>query len=166
MEKISEHVSYGEVVKSYEAKKHGIDNTPDENQLQNIKVLMVRLFEPLRAMLGNRPIFLSSVFRSKGLNRFLGGAKNSQHTAPKDNGSALDADDDGLDGYPTNNEIFWCIFDNLDFDQLIWEKGTNENPDWVHVSYVSPEKNRREVLYYNGEDYVEFKKENFIRQAA
>ena len=49
--------------------------------------------------------------------------------------------------------MFNFIREHLDFDQMIWEFGNNDNPDWVHVSYVSPEKNRRRCLLaykYNG----------------
>lgn len=164
MEKISEHVTYGEIVRSEIAKRFHIDNAPNEQQLQNIKILMVRLFEPLRTILGNKPLFLSSVFRSKALNIHIGGAKDSQHMA--NYGAAMDIDDDAFEDWPQNEEVFWGIFDNLDFDQLIWEEGDKKRPAWVHVSYVSPEKNRREVLYFNGEKYVEFKQEEFIRPKA
>lgn len=164
MQKISEHVSYGEVIRSEIAKRFHIDNTPSEKQLENIKVLMVRLFEPLRTILGGNPLFLSSVFRSKKLNIELKGADDSQHMA--ENGAAMDLDNDAFPDWPQNEEIFWAIFDNLDFDQLIWEEGDKKRPSWVHVSYVSPEKNRRSVLYFNGEDYVEFKPEDFVRPKA
>ena len=41
--------------------------------------------------------------------------------------------------------MFEWIKENLDFDQMIWEFGS-DNPDWVHVSYVSEDKNRNRVL--------------------
>jgi hypothetical protein len=46
----------------------------------------------------------------------------------------------------TNAEIFNYIKDNLNFDQLIWEFGTDTNPDWVHVSYDSSGKQRKQIL--------------------
>ena len=49
-------------------------------------------------------------------------------------------------GHKTNYEMFEYIRDNLDFDQLIYEFGTNDNPDWIHVSYVSKKENRNRVL--------------------
>ena len=38
------------------------------------------------------------------------------------------------------------VKDNLNFDQMIWEFGTDMNPNWVHISYVSEEDNRNRCL--------------------
>jgi hypothetical protein len=84
----------------------------------------------------NEPINVSSGYRSKALNDLIGGASGSQHSK----GEALD-----LDGSVENSLIFEYIKNHLEFDQLIWEFGDDENPDWVHVSYKS-ENNRGEVL--------------------
>jgi len=56
----------------------------------------------------------------------------------------MDLDD--IYGHKTNKEMFDFIKEKLDFDQLIYEFGNEENPDWVHVSYVDKEKNRNRVL--------------------
>jgi zinc D-Ala-D-Ala carboxypeptidase len=69
-----------------------------------------------------------------------GAASNSQHCK----GEALDLDNDAVE-YPTNKDIFNYIKNHLDFDQLIWEFGDNQNPAWVHVSY-NKDKNRKQVL--------------------
>jgi len=53
---------------------------------------------------------------------------------------------DDTHGFKTNAEMFNYIKDNLEYDQLIWEFGTDENPDWIHVSYVGPGKNRKRNL--------------------
>ena len=140
MEKISKHISYKEAVRSNTAKRYGIDNTPNKEQLSNMKRIANFIFEPLREGLGNLPIFISSFFRSRRLNEKVGGAFLSDHI----NGNAIDLDD--ILGYHTNAEIFWYIYYNLDFDQLIWEFGDDENPDWVHVSYRGKSRNRRRVL--------------------
>ena len=55
-------------------------------------------------------------------------------------------DIDDTFGRMTNAEMFHFIRDNLDYDQMIWEFGDDDNPDWVHVSYVSPEQNRQRCL--------------------
>ena len=55
-------------------------------------------------------------------------------------------DIDDIYGYKTNKEMFDFIKENLDFDQLIYEFGNEENPDWIHVSYVDKEKNRNKIL--------------------
>ena len=47
---------------------------------------------------------------------------------------------------PENEEVFHYIRENLPFDQLIWEFGTNERPDWVHVSYNSDGEQRGQIL--------------------
>ncbi len=74
------------------------------------------------------------------MNAVIGGSKNSQHTK----GQAIDMDADVF-GVVTNREIFDFILHNLEFDQLIWEFGNEENPGWVHASYVKG-NNRMEVL--------------------
>jgi hypothetical protein len=46
----------------------------------------------------------------------------------------------------TNKQIFDFIKENLNFDQMIWEFGTDANPDWVHISYESTGKQRKQIL--------------------
>ena len=136
---ISNHISYKEGVYSNTATRKGIDNTPDEDQLSNMRLIAEKVFEPLRVY-ANGPIKINSFFRCEKLNRVIGGSKTSQHCK----GQAMDIDD--TFGYKTNAEMYHWIKDNLDFDQLIWEFGDDKNPNWVHVSYVSDEKNRNKCL--------------------
>lgn len=137
---MTDHVSYKEVIRSDTAKRKGIKNVPTEEQLDRIRLLCERVFEPLRNHFGV-PIFLSSVFRSPALNVILGGAKNSQHMA--NNGAAMDLDAQVF-GKITNREIGDYIRKNLDFDQLIYEGKDGDDYAWIHVSYNV--KNRNEVL--------------------
>jgi hypothetical protein len=137
---ISTHVTYKEVTYSPTAIKNGINNDPNDEQLENIKKCANVIFEPLREWVGG-PIRINSCFRSLKLNKKIGGANSSQHLA--NNGAAFDIDDDY--GHKTNKEMFFYIWDNLEFDQLIFEFGTDKNPDWVHFSY-NEGKNRKEVL--------------------
>jgi len=116
-----------------------IDNKPNEKQLQNMVTVAEEIFEPLRMWVGG-PIKINSFFRSPELNKAIGGSTKSQHC----HGQAIDIDD--TFGRATNAEMFNFIKENLDFDQMIWEFGDNENPNWVHVSYVSPTENRRRCL--------------------
>ena len=139
--KLSKYVSLSEVTKSNTAIRKGIDNTPNAEQLERIKALAVNVFDPLREFVKGA-IFISSGFRSAALNKAIGGSNTSQHSA--NNGAAFDLDD--TFGHATNKQMFDYIKDNLSFDQMIWEFGTDKNPDWVHVSYVSPAKNRMEIL--------------------
>ena len=136
---ISEHISYKESTHSNTALRRGIDNTPDNEQLDNMEVIAEKIFEPLREWVGG-PIKINSFFRCPELNTAIGGSATSQHCK----GQAIDIDD--TFGKATNAEMYHWIKENLDFDQMIWEFGDDDNPNWVHVSYVSPEKNRNRCL--------------------
>ena len=137
--RISKHISYKEATQSQTAARKGISNDPDAYQLQNMQLLAEKVFEPIREHFGV-PIAINSFFRSQKLNKAIGGASGSQHTQ----GRAIDIDD--TLGGVSNKQMFEYIKNHLDFDQLIWEFGDNNNPAWVHVSYVSEIENRRRVL--------------------
>ena len=137
--KISKHVSMREAVESYTAKRRGIDNTPGDYELTNMTALAENIFEPLREWVGG-PIKINSFFRSVELNEAIGGSSKSQHCQ----GRAIDIDD--VYGHKTNAEMYNWIKENLNFDQMIWEFGTDDNPDWVHISYVSEDGNRNRCL--------------------
>jgi hypothetical protein len=138
--KISTHLSLSEVTRSETAKRKGISNTPTAEHLDNFKLLAEKVFEPIRLHFGV-PIHISSGYRSKELNDAIGGSQTSQHSK----GEAIDIDMDGSTNGVTNKMIFDFIKEKLDFDQLIWEFGTDSNPDWVHVSY-SKKGNRKQKL--------------------
>ena len=108
MEKISKHISYKEGVYSTTALRRNISNNPNEEQLNNMKLIAEKIFEPLRTWV-----------------------------------QAMDIDD--TFGHKTNAEMYHYIKDNLDFDQMIWEFGDDNNPNWVHVSYVSHRPNRKKL---------------------
>ncbi len=140
--KISNFVSLKEVTRSNTATRKGIDNTPNDEQLARIETLAVNVFDQLRAWVGG-PVKINSGFRSEALNKAIGGSKTSQHCA--NNGAAFDIDD--TFGHKTNAEMFDYIKNNLVFDQLILEfVDKNKQPLWIHVSYVSTEKNRNQIL--------------------
>lgn len=137
--KISNHISFKEAVKSNTALRLGIKNEPNDYQITNMVGVAVNVFEPLRQYVGG-PIKINSMFRCEALNLAIGGSERSQHCE----GRAIDLDD--TFGYKTNAEMFHYIRENLNFDQLIWEFGDDNNPDWVHVSYISKEENRSRCL--------------------
>ena len=137
--KISDHITYAEAIHSNTAKRRGIDNTPSEVQVLSMKLLADKVFEPLRKWAGG-PIKVNSFFRSVALNEAIGGAASSQHCK----GQAIDIDD--VYGRKTNAEMYKWIQENLDYDQMIWEFGTDTQPNWIHVSYVSKEENRNKCL--------------------
>lgn len=136
---LSDNLTLAEVTRSESAKRFGIDNNPSDPIIKKLKSLAKNIFQPIRENFG-APIYISSGFRSEALNKALRGASGSQHTK----GEAIDIDNDGTD--ISNTDIFNFIKDNLDFDQLIWEFGDDEKPDWVHVSYVSKTRNRKKIL--------------------
>ena len=138
--KLSKNLDLTEVVRSESAKRNGVDNTPTPEHLENLKKLAVNIFQPIRDYF-KKPIVISSGYRSEKLNRLVPGTSiTSQHSQ----GEALDIDMDGTK--ITNKQVFDFIKDNLEFDQLIWELGTDANPAWVHVSYESTGKQRKQVL--------------------
>ena len=137
--KISEHISYKEATRSATALRKGISNVPNPSEKENMRTVAEKVFEPLREWVGG-PIRINSFFRSVKLNKAIGGSKRSQHCK----GQAIDLDDSY--GFKTNAEMFHYIKDNLDYDKLIWEFGDDENPDWVHVSYVSENNNRKMTM--------------------
>ena len=119
--------------------RRSIKNNPNAEQMENMISIAEEVFEPLR-MWVNGPIKINSFFRSPELNKAIGGSTKSQHC----HGQAIDIDD--TFGRATNAEMFEFIKKHLDFDQVIWEFGDENNPDWVHVSYVSEEQNRNRCL--------------------
>lgn len=136
---LSKNLSLAEVIRSETAKRRGVSNMPTDAHIANFKLLAEKVFQPIRDHFGV-PIHISSGYRSAALNKAIGGAASSQHCT----GEAIDIDMDGTS--VTNAQIFNYIKDNLEFDQLIWEFGTDSNPDWVHVSYESTSKQRKQIL--------------------
>jgi hypothetical protein len=139
--KLSEHLDLAEVTRSETAKRKGISNMPTPEHLENFKKLAQNIFEPIRKHFGV-PIHISSGYRSKALNTAIGGSLTSQHCS----GEAIDIDMDGSANGVTNKMVFEFIKANLNFDQLIWEFGTKDAPDWVHVSFETTGKQRKQIL--------------------
>lgn len=151
--KLSENLELAEVIRSESAKRNGIANIPTKEHIENLKELAINVFQPIRNHF-KMPIRISSGYRSKELNKRIGGSQTSQHSK----GQAIDIDMDGTQ--ITNKQIFNFILDNLKFDQLIWEFGNDDNPDWVHVSYA--DKNRNQALraykLHNKTVYIPYEK--------
>lgn len=139
MRKISDHISYKEGTYSVTALRLGLNNDPTKSHLTNMELLAEKIFEPLRKHVGG-PIKINSFYRGPELNKAIGGSTNSQHCK----GQAIDIDD--TYGYMSNADMYEYIKNNLSFDQMIWEFGNSDNPDWVHISYVNEESNRNRCL--------------------
>jgi zinc D-Ala-D-Ala carboxypeptidase len=134
--RLTAHFALAEFTRSESAKRHGVSNEPTPDHLENLKVLCEKVLEPIRMKFGH-PINISSGYRSKTLNHYIGGTLKSQHLE----GKAVDLDLDNT-GYPTTNKmLFDYIKDNLEYDQIINEF----NYSWIHVSY-NQGKNRKQVL--------------------
>lgn len=131
---LSPHVTRAEFEYSPTAVKLGISNSMNAEQIEKAKLVCANCFEPIRAHL-KKPIKVNSGFRSLALNKKIrGSSKTSQHLK----GEALDLD-------LHDRKLFNWIIDNLDFDQLIYEFGTDTEADWFHISY-SQGRNRKQVL--------------------
>ena len=124
---------------SITALRLGLNNDPTKAHLSNMELLAEKVFEPLRKHV-NGPIKINSFYRGPELNKAIGGSSKSQHCE----GRAIDIDD--VYGYMSNADMYEYIKNNLSFDQMIWEFGNSDNPDWVHVSYVNEEANRNRCL--------------------
>jgi len=136
---ISDHISFKEGTFSATATRLRLPNAPSKEHLSNMQILAKKIFEPLRVYVSG-PIKINSFYRGPELNKAIGGSRKSQHC----HGQAMDIDD--TFGYKTNAQMYHWIKENLDFDQMIWEFGDDDNPDWVHVSYVNAEANRNRCL--------------------
>jgi len=139
---LSKYFTLAELTPSGTAKRLGIKNDPTPAHLECLKGLSVNVLDKVREHFG-KPIWISSGYRSKALNEVTpGSSATSQHCT----GEAADLDQDGRGTGVTNKMVFDYIKDHLTFDQLIYEYGTDANPDWVHVSWESTGKQRKQVL--------------------
>ena len=138
---VTMHFTIEELYASATAKAKGINNKPNTQQMINLIYLAAYVLEPLRVAM-NEPIKIGSGFRSKELNKAVGGVSNSQHMK----GQAADLCIDG--DLKKGRRWFNYIKDHLPFDQLIWEKNQKTGSCWVHVSFVYYDfgKNRRQVI--------------------
>ena len=112
---------------------HSENNIPDAEEVNNLATLVERVLDPAREEFGE-PIKVTSGFRSQEVNRLVGGAKSSQHCK----GQAADLT-------CSDNKKLFRILAEMEFDQLIYEFGDENQPSWVHVSYVLG-ANRNEIL--------------------
>ena len=146
-ERLSKYVSWREGIKSNTASRLGIDNTPNEEQIKAMKHIAKNIFDPVREFVGG-PLHVNSFYRSPILNRSVGGSSKSQHCK----GEAMDIDCDQY-GHGTNAKVFHFIKDNLEYDQLIWEFGNDQNPEWIHVSLTQRRPNRKSTLISEDRDW-------------
>ena len=144
---LSKHFKLEEFTKSQTAIRKGINNEAGSGEIKNLTDLCYTVLEPVRAKF-DKPITVTSGFRSEELCEAIGSKKTSQHAK----GQALDFEIAGV----SNLQIAVWIEANCDFDQLILEYWKEEDKDpnsgWVHCSYVEG-SNRKQVLRYDGKKY-------------
>lgn len=131
---VGDHLSKNFTLAELTVTTTGLPNKPTGAEAANLQALVTNVLQPLRDLYG-KPIKINSGYRSAAVNRAIGGATNSQHS--KGEAADLDAAD--------NAAVFLLIRQFMPFDQLIWEGGTDTQPDWVHVSYRAS-GNRKQVL--------------------
>jgi hypothetical protein len=136
--KLTENFSLAEMIKSETALRHGLDNTPGDTEIENLRVLCEQILQPVRTAYG-RGVKVNSGFRHPDVNAAVGGSRTSDHTR----GMAADIE---IPGIP-NADLAQYIADNFEFTQLILEFYTPGIPDsgWVHVSY-DPSNLKKQTL--------------------
>lgn len=135
---LSPHFKLVEFTRSATAQARHIDNTPNEEQIKNLKFLCDNVLEPLREQFG--PIIIGSGFRCLALNTAVGGVKNSQHKT----GEACDIH---LPSIEVGKKYFEFLKKLPIFDQLIWERNNpHSNHYWIHVSIKRSGTNRKQVI--------------------
>ena len=147
---LSKHFSLKEMTKSGTAARLGLDNTPNKEQIENLKALCENILEPLRDYYESRPIMVSSGFRSEKLSEAIGSSSRSAHCQ----GMAVDFEIPGFD----NKQVAAHIKNNFDFDQLIseyYEEGVADS-GWIHVAYKRDGSNRKQSLIKDKEGYKEW----------
>jgi hypothetical protein len=118
--KLSQNFTLEEMTRSQTAVRKGVDNTPNDDAIANLKRLC-QVLEEIRALVG-KPITITSGYRGEELNNAIGGARYSQH---KDGCAA----DFRITGYTPDEIIRMILTAGIKFDQLILEFDS-----WVHIS--------------------------------
>jgi zinc D-Ala-D-Ala carboxypeptidase len=138
MTQMTKNFSLAELTKSETALRLGIENQPDEEQLNNLLLLCANVLQPVRDHFG-KGVKVNSALRTIPVNRAVGSSDSSHHVK----GMAADIE---IPGVP-NAELAEYIRDNLPFTQVILEFYTRGIPDsgWCHVSY-DPQNLKRQAL--------------------
>ena len=143
---LSKHFSLEEMTRSMVASRKGIDNIPGAGEIKNLENLCYEVLEPVRAHF-DKPITVSSGYRSETLCEAIGSKKTSQHAK----GMAVDFE---INGVPNIQVAYW-LTNNVDFDQCILEfyKPDDGSAGWIHASYNEKGANRKQVLTFDGKRY-------------
>ena len=120
-DKLSEHFTYEELTRSDTAVRLGIENTPNDAEIENLKRLAT-LLEEVKKAVGGKPVMINSGFRSKPVNDAVGSKDTSQHRL----GCAADLT---IPGMKPREVVEACIAAKVPFDQIILEFDS-----WTHIS--------------------------------
>jgi hypothetical protein len=145
---LSKHFTLEEMTRSMVASRKGIDNTPGAGEIKNLENVCYEILEPIRAHF-DKPITVSSGYRSEALCEAIGSKKTSQHAK----GQAVDFEINGV----SNIKVAYWLINNVDFDQCILEyyKPEDDQAGWIHVSYDAKGSNRKQILTFDGKKYAE-----------
>ena len=143
---LSKHFQLHEFEKSSTATRLGIKNKAGSGEIKNLGDLCYEILEPVRVKF-DKPVTITSGYRSEELCEAIGSKKTSQHTT----GNATDFEIAGV----SNLQVALWIENNCDFDQLIMEYFDPNDPSggWIHVSYKDG-SNRKQVLTFDGKSYT------------
>ena len=145
---LSKHFKLEEMTKSMTATRKGIDNSPGAGDIKNLENVCYEILEPVRAHF-DKPITVTSGYRSEALCEAIGSKKTSQHAK----GQAVDFE---IFGVPNIKVAYW-LTNNVDFDQCILEfyKPDDGQAGWIHVSYHESDANRKQILTFDGKTYTQ-----------
>lgn len=137
---LTKNFTLEELTNSSTAKRLGIDNIPNNEQVENLRTLCEKVLQPIREKYG-KPIIVSSGFRCEKLNKAVGGSPTSEHRY------GMAADFHSVSDTLSDNKALWDLIRtmNLNFGQLIYEYGNDAGPDWIHISY-NEKNNRKQIL--------------------
>ena len=143
---LSKHFTLEEMTRSMVASRKAIDNIPGAGEIKNLENVCYEVLEPVRAHF-DKPITISSGYRSEALCEAIGSKKTSQHAK----GQAVDFE---INGVPNIQVAYW-LTNNVDFDQCILEfyKPDDGSAGWIHCSYNEQGSNRKQVLTFDGKKY-------------
>ena len=139
---LSRYFTLSEMTVSQAASRRGLDNTPGPREIAALKLLCEKVLAPIREHF-DRPVIVTSGYRSPKVNKAIGGAASSQHCK----GEAADFTVPGV----SNLALCKWIERNLQYDQLIYEYGES---GWVHVSYRDGALRNMELSAIRGKGYV------------
>jgi len=143
--KLSANFTLSELTKSQLATRHGIPNEPKPDHIDNLKALCINVLQPIRSEF-EKPVIISSGYRSPELCIKIGSSINSQHSK----GEAADFEIHSVSNY----DLAVWIKNNLEFDQLILEFHNKEEPNsgWIHCSYSTTENRNESLIAYRDEN--------------